>query len=242
MKKSIFTLSIAMFLVFFTTSCQVNFSNGVSGNGDVIHKTFNLDQSFTGVSSSSGWDVKLKKSTENKIEVSTDENIMPLFSHKIENGMLKISSKKSINRSKIREAVVYYTEELQQLHASSGSELSSAEVFEQKNLKIDASSGADLSVKLKTESTSVDISSGAEVSLNGTCINFTVDASSGSELKAKNLKTKNSNLDASSGASIDVEVAETLTADTSSGADITYYGKPSKINYDESISGSLKHK
>ena len=66
---------------------------------------------------------------------------------------------------------------------------------------------------------------------------FDGESSSGSSINAKELKTKECLVDASSGGNIDIYNEGSIKADVSSGGNIDYYGKPEKVSTKKSISG-----
>lgn len=233
--------SLKLAILFLTTltisSCRMNFvNNGIDGKGPVVEKEFQLNEPFGAVKTTSGWNVELIKSDAERIVVRTEENLTSIFQYEIEDGELRIFNKENIGKSKSRTVKIYY-KSLSKIRASSGSELRSSEVFEQKDLTLSASSGAELKLHVKTENCTASTSSGGEMELYGTSVNFLGHSSSGSELDAKKLKTKKSDVKASSGASIKVNAIESLTANTSSGGDIDYSGHPKKTKLKQSISG-----
>ncbi|HIB37206.1 head GIN domain-containing protein [Mesonia sp.] len=216
-------------------ACKFDIS-GIRGKGEVVTKDIMLNESFTEVKTESGWKVQLVKSNENKIVVRANENLIEQLDYYINNERLTLGSKNNI-QSGTRELTLYYTEDLNLIKSSSGSSVDSEDVLEQEHIIVDASSGSSIELQLKVKKTTVDVSSGAKVELEGTSIYFDGDASSGSRIKAKNLKTKECIVDASSGGNIDIYNEGSLKANASSGGNIDYYGNPEKVSTNESISG-----
>jgi hypothetical protein len=174
--------------------------------------------------------------------INANENLINQFHYYVEGGQLTIESKMNIN-SGTREVKLFYDSEINQIKTSSGTDLISKDVFEQEKLSLDASSGSEINLQLKTKNTVAECSSGAEINLEGTSIYFEGDASSGSEINAKKLKTKDCIVEASSGASIEIHNENSLKANVSSGGNIDYYGNPKKMNKKESVSGgNIEHK
>ncbi len=231
----IIKLSLLCCLAIAASSCSFVFT-GVNGKGPVTEKTFTINQPFHAVEATSGWDVELIKSNHPKIVVRSEENLIALFQYKIENGKLRIYNKKNIGESKSRVVEIYY-QSLASISASSGSELSSNVVFNQKKIHLSVSSGAEMNLTLKTENCTASASSGGSMELSGASVNFKAHASSGGSLDANNLKTKTTTAEASSGGDISTYVLENLDASTSSGGSIDYKGNPAQKNIDRSISG-----
>ena len=231
--KIVVTTAISLLIL----SCNVSFTNGVKGKGPVITKEISIEKSFNKIVAKNGWNVVLEKSSQSKITVKSHQNLIDIFDYKIADNTLTISAKKNIGSAEKKQIVVNYSENLSSIKTSSGIELTAQNSIEQEKIELDASSGSEILLKLKTASATIETSSGAEIKLSGTVINCSASASSGSEIEAKKLRTKIANLSASSGADIEMSVENTITASTSSGGSIDYYGKPSSENVKESTSG-----
>jgi len=235
MKKHTTKIILLAVIALIATSCKIDVS-GIRGKGDVKQKTFTINEEFNKLYAKEGWEIELIPSSENKMVVNANENLISQLQYDVEGGQLTIESKKSIN-SGTREIKLYFTSEINSIKTSSGADVSSDNVFEQEKITLEASSGSEINLNLKTKNTMADCSSGAEISLEGTSIYFEGEASSGSEINAKKLKTKECIVEASSGASIEIYNEDTINADVSSGGNIDYYGSPQKIKQKKSISG-----
>jgi len=235
MKKHTTQFILLAVISLIASSCKIDVS-GIRGKGDVKQQTFTINEEFNQLYAKEGWEIELIHSSENKMMVNAHENLINELEYDMEGGQLTIESNKNIN-SGTREIKLYYSSELNSIKTSSGAAVSSYEVFEQEKITLDASSGSEINLQLKTKNTMADCSSGAEISLEGTTIYFEGEASSGSEINAKKLKTKECIVEASSGASIEIYNEDTINADVSSGGNIDYYGSPQKVKQKKSISG-----
>jgi len=209
------------------------------GNGNVITKTRDIDEDFTGVRGSSGLDVYLEKGTENKVVVEADENLHDLIITEVNNGFLKIKTSSGISRAKAKKVYVTYTD-LDALEASSGADVISNSIIRADKLSLSSSSGADLEVEIDAREVTAKTSSGADLKVLGRAKYFTADASSGSDLNAKELLVQKCRAEATSGADITVNVKEDLDAKASSGGDIRYYGDPMTVNKKDGHSGGIR--
>ena len=220
-------------------SCNVNFS--IDGKGTVTTEEHNL-QEFNQVNVSNGWELILIKGSQPKMTVEANENLHQNLEFSVDNNILDITSKKNIGHADAKTIKVYYVGNLWKIAGHSGAEIDSDEIFEQNKIEINASSGADISLKIDTQTTVADASSGAEIELTGNTENLESSASSGSGIDAENLKAISAVADASSGAEIDLNVAENFTAEASSGGNIEYSGNPKNTKIDNSISGDIQKK
>ena len=106
---------------------------------------------------------------------------------------------------------------------------------------VNASSGSNVEgSNLSLQDLKVDVSSGADVDLGGSCTDLRVDVSSGADFDGERLRCETASVDASSGADADAYATRSATGDASSGADITFHGKPPQFDKDTSSGGSVK--
>lgn len=108
------------------------------------------------------------------------------------------------------------------------------------NLKVQNSSGATSEFEVECRDLEMRCSSGASIITWGSTLNLTAKSSSGSTIKAKELKTVNAKLEASSGATIQVHVSGELEASASSGGGISYYGEAIPKLLQQSSGGNIK--
>ena len=111
-----------------------------------------------------------------------------------------------------------------------------------KSLRLSSSSGASLKLVLDASSVTCSSSSGANINLSGSSDSFESNASSGSHIKARDLTSKTTKADVSSGAGISLHASEELNAHASSGGNISYEGKPGVLNKSKSSGGSISQR
>ena len=172
---------IVAFIGIIATSCHFDINLGeINGNGNVTTETREVGD-FTGVRGSAGMDVFLTQGSENKVVIEADENLMDNIEAYVENGVLKITTKKSIGRSKSQKAHVTYVA-LESIEASSGSDIKAREL-EVISCKASASSGADIAVNVK-EQMEGKASSGGDIKYYGNPSDVSVkDGTSGNVRK-----------------------------------------------------------
>ena len=83
-------------------------------------------------------------------------------------------------------------------------------------------------------------SAGADVEISGEVESLTVAASAGADLSLDELRAKSANISASAGADVEVYVTESLVANASAGAEISYKGNPAKIEVSTSAGGDVE--
>ncbi|MBT0608387.1 head GIN domain-containing protein [Aequorivita echinoideorum] len=235
--KTIFKIS-AIAATFLFISCNFNVSFGEDGNGNVVTEERTVSENFTEIRGSEGLNVEITQGDENKITVEADENLLQYIETEVESGKLKIGTSENIGRATAKNVYVTF-KQVNTLEASSGAELISKNVVKSENLSLNSSSGANLDVEIFAKKSTAKSSSGSQLLLRGKSSALVADASSGSKLDAKQLLVIDCDAEASSGATVTVNVKERLETRASSGGEINYYGNPSAVNSDKSRSGSV---
>jgi len=103
------------------------------------------------------------------------------------------------------------------------------------------SSGSNVKGRsLNLRDVKVDVSSGAHVELAGACAGLRVDISSGAHFDGEDLKCQSARVDASSGSHAEAFATQSASGDASSGANITFHGKPASFEKDTSSGGAVR--
>lgn len=213
------------------TSCAFDISFGqISGNGNVITENMNISEDFDRVSAGNGWDVILEKGDTYSVIVEADENILEAANIYVKNGTLKVYCENNIRRASSKKVLVTYVDNLQGISASSGADISSKQVLEGETLDLDVSSGGSIETTAVVRNIDTDVSSGGNISIAGSTESLIADVSSGGTIRAKELKAKFADAEASSGGAIDILVTDKLRARASSGGDIDYWGNPKEVD------------
>ncbi|MFY0603424.1 MAG: DUF2807 domain-containing protein [Flavobacteriaceae bacterium] len=238
MKTTIKKLSVILFLSAFISSCGIDMFNRIDGNRNVVTQKRKLNENFTMVKVSNGLDLYISQGNKNSITVEADENLHDIIMTEVENGKLKIYSEKNIWRAKATK--IYLTVvNIEELRATSGSDVYSENTLKVKDFELSVSSGADANVKVEADNITTSASSGADLKVSGSANAHFSKASSGSSISAYSLKSKRVTVKVSSGADINVYASESLDARASSGGDIDYRGNPESVNKKTSSGGSV---
>lgn len=190
----------------------------LQGSGVEKTEKREIGGSFTAIQISSSAKAIIKCQDKQSIEVSGDDNVVPLIVTEIKDNTLIIKPSQSYKSNKPLQITIGVPN-VEKLSVSSGAQ---AEVSNIKNEKIE-----------------VDISSGGNVSAQGDTQQFEASVSSGANLKAKDLHASKTKVDVSSGANADVYATEQLDASVSSGGNVDYFGSPKTVNKNVSSGGSL---
>ena len=238
---SILTKFAVVFLIsilFASCKYDVNFGNGEKGDGKITTETRIISDSFTGIDVSTGIQVVLEQSENQSVSVEADSNLQKIIDIRVENGVLMIDPLESINPSKTI-VVKVKTSKIENLNASSGSEIKGIGTFKGENISVDASSAAEVSVTLKYDNITFEASSGSSISAKGLALKLDSSASSGSEIEAYDLMVNDVISDVSSGGNVKIHPIIKLNATASSGGNIAYKDEPKSITKEESSGGNV---
>jgi len=230
---------VALVISLLMMSCIFDSSliSGIEGNGNLITQERPIDN-FNQIKVSRGLQVYLTQSENLKLVVEADENLHDIIMTKVQNKILHIYADENIRSSKAKKVMVNFNT-LENLKITSGSHILGMNNFKLENIAIDASSGGQIDVEIDAKVIECDASSGSLIKLTGSANTFYADASSGSSIRANDLQTKISNVEASSGANIRVNSSDELVAKATSGANVKYYGNPIKLTKKNGVSGSI---
>lgn len=229
-----------------------------------VSETRTVDN-FSKLKASSSVHVFYTVSDAKSVKVETDsDDKLKFIKTEVENGTLNIfvDSGKKYKGIRFKTLNVYVSgPSLSSVKASSSSDVkienlnsaneldvrvsSSASIsgkFECPLINIDVSSSGNLKAQLEAKTVEVETSSSADVNLSGKTFILKVKSSSSSTCHANKLMAENVTADATSSADIYVYASKSLVAKASSSADINYYGNPSQVTADKNSSGSVNKK
>jgi hypothetical protein len=230
-----------LFVATLFSSCAVDMFNRVNGNRNVVTEDRSTKDDFTKIKVSTGLDLYISQGSKNQITVEADENLQDIIRTEVKDGVLRIYSEKNIWRAKARK--VYVTvETLEALTATSGSDAYAKETLKVNDLKISATSGADIHISVSANTIETTATSGSNIEVSGASNNHISKATSGASIDAYQLRSKNVTVKVTSGANINVHASESIDAKATSGGDIDFKGSPKKVNKKTSSGGSVSAK
>jgi hypothetical protein len=184
---------------------------------------------FHGIKVSTGIHVYLTQSNEESVVVSANEaKYRERIITTVENGILKIyydnDEWKFWDYSRKRLKVYVSCKVLDQLKASSGSQVDVDGAIKSGSLAMDFSSGAQFRGQVNVSDLNVEQGSGAQADISGSAANLKAGASSGASMDAYDLQADHCTVRASSGGGIKVTVNKEMSASAHSGGYIHYKG------------------
>lgn len=204
-----------------------------------------LPAGFNAIQVSDGIEVFLTQGGEESVAVSaSDQKYMERFKTEVSDGTLKIyyDSKSMVwNSNEKRKLRAYVSfKNINQLKASSGSDIRAKSVLKLEALKMHFSSGAQFNGEVNIIQLDVSENSGAEVNVTGTAENLKTDLNSGAMFKGFDLAVNYCDAKASSGAEVRITVNKELAAKANSGGSIKYKGEGVVKDINVNSGGSVK--
>lgn len=233
-----FIVAALMALLFSSCGHSLNLGMGIKGSGNVTTETRPVNQDFKSIEVSTGIKVILEQSDNKSITVEVDDNLQEHIITKIENGVLKIESDENYNATDTP-IVNVKMPVINELSASSGSEISSSKTLISANINAKSSSGSTIDIDVEADAISLDSSSGSTIEASGKALKLETSSSSGSTIDAKDLMSNEVISKASSGSNTSVYPIVKLDAKAASGSSIGYHKIPKTISKEESSGGSI---
>ena len=238
MKTTTFKILTFLFFTILLSSCNANMFNSETGNRNVTIEDRSTKEAFTAIKVSSGLDLYISQGSKHKITVEADENLHNIIKTKVKDGVLTIYSEKNIWKAKSRKIYVTISD-LEELSATSGSDVYAKETIKVNELQISATSGADIHISVDANSVETSATSGSDIEISGVANNHSTSATSGASIDAYELQSKNVTARVTSGADINVFASESLNASATSGGDIDFKGNPKKVDKTTTSGGSV---
>jgi hypothetical protein len=223
------------------TSCQVRdiqLGNGIDGNGNVTRQTRNVGNNFSKIDVNRGLNVILEQSDSFAVEVEADDNLQEHITTTVENGTLVISTDENIDEATAKNIHVKMPA-LTAIETSSGSSVSTKNVFNGTGISIKSSSGSESNVNLEFDKIRCESSSGSSIIVKGKALELNTDSSSGSSIEASGLIVNDVVSESTSGSSTNVHPMVSLNGKASSGSSINYDSAPKTVSKEESSGGSV---
>ena len=233
--KTFRLILLAVLSLILLQSC---FMNGVTGSRNVTSESRTITQDFDRIDVSQGIDVYFTQDNEVSLTIELDDNLHELLVTEVKDGVLDIYFDSPVFKRKSSKVYVSGPR-LYGVSASSGSSFESQNIIETGDINLDCSSGADIDINLVADNVDISSSSGSDVNVQGRCNYVSADSSSGSDIDASELESLEGKANASYGSDLTIFVTEKVTANASSGADISVKGHPKETNIDKSSGGDV---
>ncbi|HMD00084.1 MAG TPA: head GIN domain-containing protein [Ferruginibacter sp.] len=221
MKRFLVLLPIALLLL---SSCH-----SIIGSGNIISQNRETGK-FSKISVSAGIDVELSQGTTTEVNVEADDNVIRFISADVSGDELTIGLNGHYSFSNCHMKVYVTSPMISGIRTSGGSQVNIKGVLKSDNsISCKASNGSTIEGEFDAPDVSASASGGATVEISGRTKNLNVSASNGSSVKAEDLRSENVTVEASGGATANVQASYNIDAKAHNGASINYYGEAAVV-------------
>ncbi len=232
----ILLISLIAFNFFTYQFLQAQF---IKGDGNVIKSNRNIS-SFKSIEVEDGIDLYISQGSKESLLVEADQNLHQYIQTEIKGDNLRIYLSKGVRKAnslKIKLTIL----DIKGLSASGGSD-----VYTQGNLKLNdlsviCSGGSDIRLEIETRELKFKASGGSDGFIKGIAKVFKAKASGGSDIKASSLEAGTCEIEVTGGSDAEIHATGELLVRATGGSDVSYKGKPSKIDSNMSGGSSLHH-
>lgn len=181
--------------------------------------------------------VTLVKASENKIVITGSRaDDVEVVS---KNNDLKVRMKLSkLLAGEDVSATIYY-KNIDQVEASEGSFVGSADTFKSTAFAVNAKEGSTIKLTLDVSKLTSKANSGGILQIDGKATNHDLVITSGGIFKGKSLTTAQTTVTISAGGDADVYASDFVDAKTRAGGDINVYGNPKQVNKKTTAGGTI---
>ena len=216
MKKNVLKTEIAVLMMLL-------FSLGVMAqneNRNVITQDRSV-ATFDGIKVSGVFNVFFTQGEHQSVKIETDENLMDKITTEVNNGILELGTRGSINNP--GKLIVYiFAKDLKSLSMGGASSFQTTNKLTTSKLNIEISGIAKAALNTDATLVKCDISGVGRLDLRGTGDQLTADISGTAKLVAPKFEVKDAKIDASGVASAVVNAMKSVSLDASGASNIKY--------------------
>jgi hypothetical protein len=191
---------------------------GTSGSGVVKNEKRTVPP-FNAIKTGGAFKISVVCQEQQSLEVTADDNLLPLITTEVKDGTLEIGTKESISNPKSLDIAVHI-KDLSSLHCSGACKVSIA--------------------KLANDKLDIDGSGAMSVEASGKTNKLTASLSGAGRISAEALHVKDARITLSGAGKVDVDVSDSLSVSISGVGLVTYSGNPKSIQKQISGLGSLR--
>lgn len=242
MKKMHLVVIFSLILTLALSSCGMIpvVSFGVVGSGNLSSETRTLE-SFDHVVLAGSGDVVFIKGDKEEIKIEADDNILPLITTEVKNGVLIISLKPNqmVRSYKAMRFEVTYKDISALDLVGSGSMAADAVTSGSFKASITGSGDIDLT-NLQADSLEAIIAGSGEITLSGKAEKLNISLPGSGNFNGFDFETRESRISIIGSGRVQVNATESLAANITGSGDIEYKGGPSDVEKHVTGSGSIK--
>lgn len=220
--KPIVSLCLSV-LAFFLSGCNlITKCDPATVKGSGVEKTEQRDVgTFTAVDVSGACKVNITCGKTQSVEVSGDDNIVPLIKTEVRGGVLHVWNDEG------------YSPETDLVITIAAADVRA----------VNSSGASDVTIRdISNSEFSIDLSGAGSVQALGETGTLTIDLSGAADVDTQELRAKKVLIDVSGASNAEVFASEELSAEVSGVGNITYHGNPQIVKHEVSGVGNISKK
>ena len=201
------------------TSC-----NQRTGSGNIITET-RQTADFTGVSVGGAFTMEIKNGPITQVQVEADDNIIGLIETNVSGNVLKIRTRNGSSFSNAHFKVYVTAPEINSIHASGASDITSTSQLKSANkIFIELSGAANIKAAIDAPQVYSSVSGAGTIELSGRTKNYMAKISGSGRIKSAELMSENTDVHVSGAGSAKVHASVNLKANISGAGTVGYSG------------------
>lgn len=227
------------FLIILTimiNSCRI-IMNCDEGEGEVIEKELKLE-SFNAIDLEFPAVVYLSQSTNQRVKIKTNANIIDLLNKEVHDGEWEIGFHHCIE---VEETVEIYIDipTIDGIQVYGSGKVINKEKMDVDRLKLGVSGSGELQLNLDAKSINTRINGSGDVVLNGMSKLHDVEINGSGDVQAKDLSVDEYEIEINGSGDVEISVSDHLDVEINGSGDVSYTGNPKEISSRINGSGNL---
>jgi hypothetical protein len=182
---------------------------------------------FSSLSTSGAVNVKYRNSDTNQVILKGSEEDFGKIEFYIKENTLFINSK-----GNIQDPLTVYVSgnKLNEVYTSGASSVRSSEIINAPNFILNATGASNIHLGVKSDSVNATASGASEINLKGSTTNFNAVVTGAAGLKAYELISENSDINASGASNARVFASQKITVNATGASNVKFKGEPKTIS------------
>ncbi len=235
--KKIIILGLFSFIF---TSCQSQFwKEPIRGNHQVVTKTKEVGD-FNGIAITGSYEVILQKGKEGKLQITADENLLPIIETYVKGRKLYIRTNKKFDIKKYTHLqVIVPVEDIDKISITGSGSVNSDSPWPFEDIKLSITGSGKIDLDLKSDQVKASVTGSGGIYLQGTAQEASFSVTGSGSVYAQNLKADEAKARITGSGQIKLRAISQLDANVTGSGDIIYLGTPEHIKSKVLGSGSI---
>ena len=209
------------------------------GNGNVITKTVKTGD-YDKIKLIGSFDLKLVKGTEGDIRVEAEDNLQEIVKIETEGNTLVIRTKDNVSFSTKKGFLITVPfEEISEINITGSGDVETKDVIRATDFDASITGSGDLDLKIEATSLQTKITGSGDVDVSGTTDKLYLRISGSGNFEGYKLNSENTEISIAGSGNAEVVANRELDVKISGSGDVSYKGRPDKLNLKTSGSGEV---